>query len=166
MPTDFDWIFERDPYSQERSKAEAPAKSNGKGEEVAIHEVIEAHPQPTGLNRDALLRCIDACFDCAATCTSCADACLAEQDVQEMVRCIRLNLDCADASDAAGRILTRQTVPDVSVLRTAIQACAEACRACGDECDRHAEHHEHCRVCAGACRRCEQACNDLLATIG
>jgi hypothetical protein len=35
-----------------------------------------------------------------------------------------------------------------------------------EECDRHAEHHDHRRVCAGACRRCEQACNDILATTG
>jgi hypothetical protein len=55
---------------------------------------------------------------------------------------------------------------DAGVLRTAIQACAAACRACGDECDRQAEHHEHGRICRGICRRCEQACNDLLATIG
>ncbi|MFY9577804.1 MAG: hypothetical protein WAQ33_00625 [Gaiellaceae bacterium] len=48
--------------------------------------MIKAHPQPTSLDRDALLRCIGECF--------------------------------------------------------------------------------HCRICAEACRRCEQACDDLLATIG
>jgi hypothetical protein len=62
--------------------------SNEKGEEVTVQEMIEAHPQPTGLNRDTLLRCIDECLDCAASCTSCADACLGEEDVQELVRCI------------------------------------------------------------------------------
>jgi hypothetical protein len=131
---------------------------------MTVQEMIEAHPQPTGLDRDALLRCIDECFDCAATCTSCADACLGENDVQELVRCIRLNLDCADACAATGRIVTRQTASDVGVLRAATQACSVACRACGEECERHAAHHEHCRLCAGACRRCEQACDDLLAT--
>ena len=191
MPTDFDWIFERDPYWRERSKEEALAvrhshptsgsrpssqarrrssqpgpKSNGEGEEVTVQEVIEAHPQPTSGIRDALVRCIDECFDCVATCTSCADACVGEQDVRELVRCICLNNDCADACDATGRILTRQTAPDVVVRRAAIQACAAACRACGEECERHAKHHEHCRLCARACRRCEQACNDLLAAIG
>ena len=40
-----------------------------------------------------------------------------------------------------------------------------ACRACGDECEKHAAHHEHCRLCAEVCRRCEQACRDLAATI-
>ena len=106
------------------------------------------------------------CFDRAATCTSCADACLGEQDVQELLRCIRINHDCADACATTGRILTRQTAPDVGVLRAAIQACAAACRACGEECEWHAEHHEHCRVCSRACGRCEQACNYLFAAIG
>src|SRR5919106_3617624 len=101
---------------------------------MTLQEMIEVHPQPPTLDRDALLRCIDECFDCAATCTSCADACLGEDDVRELVRCVRLNLDCADACDAAGRILTRQTAPDVGVLRAVTQACAAACRACGEEC--------------------------------
>jgi hypothetical protein len=41
-----------------------------------------------------------------------------------------------------------------------------ACLACAEECDRHAAHHQHCRLCAEACRRCKKACDDLLATIG
>jgi hypothetical protein len=47
-----------------------------------------------------------------------------------------------------------------------IRACAAACLACAEECDRHAAHHEHCRVCAEVCRRCKQACDDLLAEVG
>jgi hypothetical protein len=50
---------------------------------VTVQQMIKTHPQPTSLDRDALLRCIDECFNCAATCTSCADACLGEQDVQD-----------------------------------------------------------------------------------
>ena len=45
------------------------------------------------------------------------------------------------------------------------EACAAACRACGDECERHAQHHEHCRVCAESCRRCEEGCNRLLQAL-
>jgi hypothetical protein len=132
---------------------------------VTVREVIAAHPRPTSLDRDVLLRCIDECFDCAATCTSCADACLGEPDVAELVRCVRLCLDCADACDTTGRIVTRQTEPDLGVVRAVVEACATACRVCGDECERHAAHHEHCRISAQVCRRCERACNDLLATI-
>ena len=133
---------------------------------MTVKEMISSHPQPTSLDRDALLRCIEDCVECATTCTSCADACLGEKDLQELVRCIRVNLDCADACEATGRIVTRQTAPDLAVVRAAIEGCAIACRACGEECERHAAHHEHCRVCAETCRRCEQSCKDLLSTIG
>ena len=51
---------------------------------MTVQEMIKTHPQPTSLDRDALLPCIDECLDCAATCTSCADACLGENDVQEL----------------------------------------------------------------------------------
>ena len=131
-----------------------------------FQEIIALHPEPTIQDRDALLRCIDACHDCVASCTSCADADLAEEDVGEMVRCVRLCLDCADACDATGRIVTRQTTPDLRLIRTMVEACAVACLACAEECDRHAAHHEHCRVCAEVCRRCKQACDDLLKAIG
>ena len=133
---------------------------------MTVRELIKTHPHPTSTDREVLARCIDDCFDCAATCTGCADACLGEHDVRDLVRCIRLCLDCADACVATGRTVMRQTEPDFDVIRMAVEACAAACRACGDECERHAHHHEHCRICAATCRRCEQSCNDLLATIG
>jgi hypothetical protein len=136
-----------------------------KGEDVTVQEIIKRHPQPSSLDRDLLLRCINDCFDCAATCTSCADACLGERDVQGLVRCIRLSLDCADICEAVGRLVTRQTEVDLGVVRAAIEACARTCRSCGEQCERHAAHHEHCRICAEVCRRCEQACDGLVATI-
>ena len=141
-------------------------RATERGDEVTVREIVEVHPQPSSLDREVLLQCVETCFDCAATCVSCADACLGEKDLQELVRCIRLNLDCADACEAAGRIVTRQTAPDLFVIGSTIEACAVACRVCREECERHAAHHEHCRLCAEICRRCEQACDDLLATIG
>src|SRR3954451_24951718 len=136
-----------------------------KGDEMSVQDVIEVHPRPIGVDRNALLRCIDDCFECAGTCTSCADADLGEPDVAEMVRCIRLCLDCADLCEATGRIVTRQTEPDLGLVAATLEACLRACRACAEECDRHAAHHKHCRVCAEVCRRCEASCADLLAKI-
>jgi hypothetical protein len=52
------------------------------------------------------------------------------------------------------------------VLRASVEACVEACRVSRDECERHALHHEHCRLCAESCRRCEEACRALLAALG
>jgi hypothetical protein len=128
-----------------------------------VTQMLEAHPQATA--NEALTRCIEECFAYALTCTSCADACLAGEDVQELVRCIRLNLDCADVCDATGRVLTRQTTAEARLARSMLEACAQACRVCAEECERHAQHHDHCRVCAEACRRCEQACEELRSSI-
>lgn len=132
---------------------------------MTFQEIIRLHPQPTSLDRGALLRCIEECLDCAASCTACADASLSERDVQELVRVIRLCLDCADACDATGRIVTRQSAPDLRLLAAMLEACSAACLASAEECELHAAHHEHCRVCAEVCRRCKKTCDDLLATI-
>jgi hypothetical protein len=83
-----------------------------------------------------------------------------------LVRCIRLNLDCADVCEATSRILFRQTAFEPEMARAAAEACARACRLCGDERERYVSHHECCRVCKEAFRRCESACNDVLYTMG
>jgi hypothetical protein len=132
---------------------------------VTYQRIIKLHPHPTEVDRDTLLRCIDECLDCGASCTACADASLSEPDVQEMLRVIRLCADCADECDATARVVTRQTAPDLSLMRTMIEACARACVVCAEECDLHAAHHEHCRVCAEVCRRCKQACVNLLEAL-
>lgn len=82
-----------------------------------------------------------------------------------MNKCIRLDLDCADQYVTAGRVLSRQTEYDANVTQTVLEACAQLCKTCGDECSRHAAQHEHCRVCAEACRRCEDACRRVLNAI-
>ena len=128
----------------------------------AIREMLETHPWEGNVDRDALATCIEACSGCADSCTSCADACLSEDQVAELRKCIRLNLDCADVCDATARLLTRQTEYDAPVSKAQLEACRQACATCAEECERHAEHHEHCRLCAEACRSCEQACERLL----
>jgi hypothetical protein len=126
-----------------------------------VAEILETHPQATA--DEALARYIEACFECVVACTSCADADLAEAEVKELVLCIRLCLDCADVCDATGRVLTRQS-SEPQLTRTLLETCLQACGLCAEECERHAHHHEHCRVCAESCRRCERACVDLLGT--
>ena len=130
-----------------------------------VQQMISTHPQVRGNTNDALIRCIEECFDCAQTCTSCADACLAEDMVQDLRQCIRFNLDCADICAATGTVATRRTGSNEMVIRAMLEACAQACRLCKEECQRHARM-EHCRVCADACQRCEDACQGALATVG
>jgi hypothetical protein len=86
--------------------------------------------------------------------------------IDKLRKCIRSDLDCADICEVTGRVLSRHTGYDANLTRAQLQACAQACKSCGDECEGHAEMHEHCRICAEACRRCEQACQAVLAAIG
>lgn len=123
-------------------------------------EMIRTHPQVKGNMNEALVRCINECYDCAQTCIACADACLGEQSVQELTQCIRLNQDCADVCDATGAVATRRTGSNEDLIRSMLDSCAIACRICAEECERHAGKHEHCRICAESCRRCEEACQE------
>ena len=128
-------------------------------------EMISTHPDVKGNINEALIRCIEECYACAQACTSCADACLAEDMVQQLRQCIRLNLDCADICVASGALASRRAGSNEQVIRLALEVCAAACRVCGEECERHAGMHEHCRVCAESCRRCEQACQEAIRSI-
>ena len=138
---------------------------NGAAVSVAS-AMLETYPKDFGgIDKDKLSACIEACFQCAQACTACADACLGEDMVAELTKCIRTDLDCTDVCEATGRMLSRHTGYDANLSRAVLEACAAACKACGDECESHASMHEHCRVCAQACKRCEQACRDLIAAL-
>jgi hypothetical protein len=125
--------------------------------------VLTSSPAPIpGVDVRLLADTAQAAFDCVQTCTACANACLGEPRVQDLVRCIRLNLHCADVCDATGRLVSRQENPELA--RAMVQACVLACRLCAEECEQHAQM-EHCRVCAEACRRCQQTCERFLAAL-
>jgi hypothetical protein len=136
----------------------------------AMHTVVQmlkTYPKDLGgIDTTKLTKSIQTLAECAQACTACADACLSEDNVKDLTKCIRSNLDCADACSATANILSRHTGYDANITRAFLEACATTCKACGDECARHADMHEHCRVCADACRACEQACRDLLANLG
>lgn len=106
--------------------------------------------------------CLEACMTCAETCASCADACLGEQNLEMLKRCIRLNEDCRDICVTTAGILSRQTETDWTIVRDMITAAMDAARLCAEECEKHAQMHEHCAVCAQTCRQCEQSCNQMV----
>jgi hypothetical protein len=127
--------------------------------------MLETHPKPMDRDRRQLAAAIDALTECAAICTSCADACLSEDMVANLTKCIGTNLDCAEICGTTARVLSRHTSYDATITSTLLQACIVACRACDDECSRHASMHEHCRICAESCRACLQACQELLGAM-
>jgi len=125
-------------------------------------QMLDTYPGTPKIEAGMLATTIDALNDCAQACTADADDDLSEQNVTEMIKCIWLCLDCADVCIATVGVTSRQTDYDPNVTKPLLEACVATCKACGDECERHAQMHEHCRICAEACRRCEQACRELL----
>ena len=128
-------------------------------------EMLDTSPSPLILDASVLAGVIDALSDCAQACVADTDNDLSEHNVTEMVTCIRLCLNCADVCTAAAAVISRQAGYDASVCKPLLEACAAICKTCGDECERHAEMHAHCRVCGEACRRCEQACREMLRAL-
>lgn len=128
-------------------------------------EMLENSPGRAPVDAALISSCIEACFDCEQACAACADACVGERDQAALVACVRLDLACAEVCSATGRIMSRELAGDPGMGPVVLEACTKACGICADECEKHADHMEHCRLCAEACRKCEAACKELLSAL-
>lgn len=97
------------------------------------------------MSHERFQSCIDACLECATECDHCATECLREKDVTNMVRCIELNRECAEACYAAARLMGFGGQHATAFCG----ACAEICDACAEECEKHPM--DHCKRCAEVC---------------
>ena len=109
-------------------------------------ELLGTYPGAINVDADVLAAAIDAASDCAQACVADTDADLSEHNLAEMVTCIRLCLNCADVCTATLGVTSRQADYDADVTKPLLGACVAICKSCGDECERHAQHYEHCRV--------------------
>lgn len=101
--------------------------------------------------------CIDACNRCAAECERCTSACLKEQMVDQLTRCIELNMDCSLLCVVTAKLLARDSEQAFPLA----EQCADACRLCADECRTH--DMAHCQRCADLCDRCAEECEKVAA---
>ncbi|MDH6430425.1 four-helix bundle copper-binding protein [Paenibacillus odorifer] len=101
--------------------------------------------------------CIDECLKCMIACNHCYSACLDEDHVGMMKECIRLDRECADICEFAAHAMSMNSKYATEICL----ACAEACEACGNECQKH--DHEHCQQCAEACFACAKVCREMAA---
>ena len=104
-----------------------------------------------------LKSCIDACLECLITCEMCIKDCINEGNQQCFVLC----RDCADISTLCARLEARGSVYglELHVL------CAKVCKACAEECLKHAAHSHCCKECAEACKKCAEICAEHAASI-
>jgi hypothetical protein len=131
-----------------------------------IQPLFDSHPRRTTMGRFANhAQLVEATMACAQACITCADACMAEANVQQLVRCIRTNLDCAGICTTTTDMLSRMNEPDWRLVRAQLQACLTACEVCAEECTKHANMHAHCKICAETCRNCANACRTAMGKI-
>ena len=77
-------------------------------------QLLETYPGTLNADPGMLAAAIDALSDCAQACTADADADLGERNLAEMVKCIRLCLDCADVCTASTAVISRQADYDAN----------------------------------------------------
>ncbi|RNL87244.1 four-helix bundle copper-binding protein [Sinomicrobium pectinilyticum] len=94
--------------------------------------------------------------NCINHCNYCADACLEEENVKEMIDCIRTDRVCASVCAATADVLATNYPAEVLV-----GYCQEICERCAEECKSH--EAEHCQKCARACEECARACEKFFA---
>ena len=71
-------------------------------------QMLDTYPRTVNVDAGLLAAAIDALSDCVQACNADNAADLGEQNVTEMVTCIRLCLDCADICTATAAVTSRQ----------------------------------------------------------
>ena len=104
------------------------------------------------------LVCAKACDDCARQCETCSAHCakMIADGRKEHLATLRLCQDCAAVCSAASRVVAR----DGPMSDLICSACAEACKRCGDACEKQSADPIMKR-CAEECRNCEKACREM-----
>lgn len=105
---------------------------------------------------EKVMKLIEKLGNCQAKCNYCFNACLEEDDVKMMVKCIKLDKECAEIC-----ALTLFSVASKSSLyKEVVQLCAKACEECAEECRKYPD--QHCQECAKACQECANACKNFV----
>lgn len=122
-------------------------------------------PKPVGGQKVApFLECAQVCDDCARVCNECNDHCaklVADGQKHHQIT-MRTCQDCAAICSTTSAILSRHG----PFSDTMLVACAQACKRCGDECEKHGGDDPTMKRCAAECRRCEKACLEMLKNSG
>jgi hypothetical protein len=124
-----------------------------------LSAIVAQHPQ-SGHDDDLVRDALTSLAECALVCAVCADACGNEHDA-DLGTCIRLDVDCATLCWSMAELLTRRPVIEPGIIMRQLVTCAEMCRRCAAECQRHGDRHAHCATCAEACEQCATACERL-----
>lgn len=122
-------------------------------------------PKPVGGTKvTPFLECAKVCDDCARVCNECNNHCarLVVEGQKHHQVTMRTCQDCAAICAVTSAILAREG----PLSSTTLAACAQACKRCGDECEKHGADDPVMKRCMEECRRCEKACLEMLKSMG
>lgn len=135
--------------------AATAATSNPEQPKIPVPPVPQLEVDP---KMPYFLVCAEACDNCARHCELCAAHCarMIADGKKEHLETLRLCQDCAAFCQATSRI----TAKDGPMKDLIAMNCADACKRCGDACEKHA-HDPIMKRCAEECRKCEKACREM-----
>jgi Cys-rich four helix bundle protein (predicted Tat secretion target) len=125
---------------------------------IAHEDSMEGHPHHHGDGKygaliGALAQCVSTSRDCIAHCMA-----LFEKGDTETARCARLAYD-VQAICGTMMVLAHS---DSQHLAEYAKVTAAMCRDCNEECKKHADKHEICKLCADACVECAEHCDKVV----
>ncbi len=110
----------------------------------------------TAMSKD-MEQCIQACLDCYSVCTTTAAHCLDMGGQHASRQHQATMLDCASICQTSAGFMLRGSPMHGRVCGV----CAEACRACEQECRSMANGDQMMLQCADVCRRCGDSCERM-----
>ncbi|PJJ70617.1 hypothetical protein CLV46_0139 [Diaminobutyricimonas aerilata] len=114
-----------------------------------------------GMDMDMMQRCMETLTAAEQACVMCADG-----DAEAgMAMCASMCMNCADVSSAMMRMMLRPSGFEMQSMMAMMQATMTMMTACAEECEKHADMHEHCKLCAQACRTAAEAMDDMMASM-
>src|SRR5207237_10421081 len=94
-------------------------------------QLLDTYPRNFNIDDDVLSAAIDALNDCAQACTADTTADLSERNLDELVKCILLCLDCTDICAATVAAASRQADCDANVTNPWPHCDVAICESCG-----------------------------------
>ncbi len=120
-------------------------------EQAAGHEMEHHHHAGGSALGDSAIHCVRAAELCLAHCFD-----MLAKGNKELAACAR-SVAGLEAVCHALAVLAAQNSP---LLPRYAAVARDVCKACEDECRKHAEHAP-CKACADACATCAQECSKI-----
>lgn len=124
-------------------------------------QMMEMHTKDMpmmGMDMGMMQECIEACSAAEQATTMCADSMMGD----DMMMCRSMCMNMADMSNTMMRSMMRPAGMEQSSMMAMLTATMMMATACADECMKHAEMSDECRMCAEVCRQCAMACQKMM----